>query len=61
MLEKKVDIMTNRTLAEQAVQQGHRAINGNDGEGLRSAVQQLLALLPAGDVDRAKLTSTVIK
>ena len=53
-LEQKKHVMTSAAHAEQCFLQGRRAINNNDVEGLRVAVQQLVGLLPADDVDREK-------
>jgi molecular chaperone DnaK len=45
-LEKMKTQMTNRADAEQWIAQGRRAINNNDVQALKTAVQQLFALLP---------------
>jgi len=45
-LEKIKSSMTNRVEAEQWIAQGRRSINNNDVQALKTAVQQLAALLP---------------
>jgi Molecular chaperone len=60
-LEKKKGMMTNPSQAEMYIGQARRAINNNDLEGLKAAVRQLAALLPAGDVDRDKLGASLIR
>lgn len=46
-LEKKKEMMTDQGQADIYISQGRRAINNNDVPGLKAAVQQLMALLPA--------------
>ena len=59
-LETKKHTMTNPSQADTYVSQARRAVNNNDVEGLKSAVQQLAGLLPAGDEDRDKVMSGLI-
>jgi hypothetical protein len=60
-LETKKHLMTNQAAAGEHAAQARRAINNNDVEGLKAAVRQLASLLPAGDVDRDKIMSGVIR
>ncbi|HUP65882.1 MAG TPA: Hsp70 family protein [Thermoanaerobaculia bacterium] len=60
-LEKKKSTMTDPSAAETYIGQARRAINNDDLEGLKSAVRQLVGLLPAGDTDRDKLGASLIR
>ncbi len=46
-LQNDLHLMRDRSLAEQLIAQGHRAVNNNDVEGLKAIVRQLLDLLPS--------------
>ena len=45
-LEEHKATMRDRSQAEQLIGQGNRAINNNDLQGLKAAIQQLVTLLP---------------
>jgi len=60
-LEKKKGTMTDTSAADTYIGQARRAINNDDLEGLKSAVRQLVGLLPAGDVDRDKLGASLMR
>jgi molecular chaperone DnaK len=62
-LEPQRSSMRDKDQADSLLNMGRKAINANDVEGLRSAVQQLLALLPAAKQEEARrgFGSTVIK
>jgi len=54
--------MRDKDQADTLINMGRKAINSNDVEGLKSAVRQLLALLPAAQQEavRQGFGSTVI-
>jgi molecular chaperone DnaK len=60
-LEKRRSELSNPSLADDYIAQGRRAMHNNDLSGLQAAVRQLASLLPAGDADRTKLMSGVIR
>lgn len=45
-VEAMQDSMTNSTLAQQYITQGNRAIDNNDIDGLKSATENMISLLP---------------
>jgi molecular chaperone DnaK len=61
-LEAKRSVMKDKDQADTLINMGRKAINSNDVEGLKSAVRQLLALLPAAQQEavRQGFGSTVI-
>ncbi|MCM2256028.1 MAG: Hsp70 family protein [Vicinamibacteria bacterium] len=60
-LETKKHLMTDPARADEYIAQARRAINNNDVEALKAAVRQLAGLLPAGDEDRDKVLSGLIR
>lgn len=60
-LEGKKGQMTDPARADEYISQARRAINNNDVEALKAAVRELASLLPAGDVDRDKVLSGLIR
>jgi molecular chaperone DnaK len=62
-LEGQRNVMRDRNQAESLFNMGRKAINSNDVDGLRSAVKQLLALLPAAQQEELNkgFNSTVNK
>lgn len=53
MVEQR-PLMTDKSMADQLIAQGSRSIKNNDLEGLKSAVRQLIALLPIAEQERAR-------
>lgn len=58
--EKKRGTMSDPALAERYLEQGRRAINNNEFEGLKAAVRQLYSLLPIEDPTRGTFDKTTI-
>jgi molecular chaperone DnaK len=52
-VEERRSLMRDRSEADDLIARGRRAINNNDLDGLKAAVKQLLALLPADEQQRA--------
>ena len=52
-LEARRSLMRDQSAAEDLIARGRRAINDNDLDGLKAAVKQLLALLPAEEQQKA--------
>lgn len=59
-LEERKDRMRDRSQAEQYFAQGNRAILNNDVPSLKSAVQQLVSLLPADEQQAVGRESSVL-
>jgi molecular chaperone DnaK len=53
-LEKRMSDMTDQSQAQAYAAQGHRAMNQNDLDSLKSAVRQLQGLLPRGTAAESK-------
>jgi molecular chaperone DnaK len=60
-LRDKRGMMTDPGQADAAFRRGQQAIDSNDVEGLKSAVRELVGLLPAGDEDRDKVLSSLMR
>jgi molecular chaperone DnaK len=52
-LKEQKSTMRDQSLADQLIQQGVRALNNNDIDGLKAANRQLIGLLPANKQEEA--------